>query len=313
MNLPEEIRNYRQLKLTLHRRIPADIAERWLSRIIPNNLHRLGEQGADDYLKRFGRNIREDKVVLMTIKAETEGCQDMADGFWKKAYTLRLEKPASKAKRTNKAPASIQPTEQKVVAIRSKDRSALREWWHEILRAHGRYSCYAIFLTLPSDVEALQYLTSYGNELNLIAGENCLVIVLSTTEFQRTGFDEGTWRKLVEEQTNDGHSVTVAQLFGIEFTKFPCLLLFQDVRSPEHVAITLTEMDAEQIATRMRLIFTVVQNAIRNKRKPLGELDKQQNIEFLKKTSRTVAIKIGGLAEMSFEKAMEAWMKVTIK
>ncbi len=149
-----------------------------------------------------------------------------------------------------------------------------------------------------------------------VGGFNAVVLfvllALSTTEFQRTGFDEGIWQKLVEEQTKNGHSVTVAQLFGIEFTKFPCLLLFQDIRSPEHIAITLTEMNAEQISTKLRFIFTVVQNAIMDKKKPLDELKKQQNIEFIKKKSRLVASKIGEIAEMTFEKAMEAWIKTKI-
>lgn len=81
MSLPEAIQNYKQLKLEFRRRVPADISDRWLSRIVPNKFHLLGEQGADDYLRRFGRNISEDKVVFLAIKAETEGYQDIANGF----------------------------------------------------------------------------------------------------------------------------------------------------------------------------------------------------------------------------------------
>jgi hypothetical protein len=310
MSLSEVIQNYRNLRLAFHRKVPQKIIYSWSTRIAPANFYSLGEKGADAFIK--GLRFSEDTLVYYAIQAETERYPEMADGFWKKAHALHLENPKSKAKRTNKTTASKPPTEQKVVTIKGKDRNALREWWHKILRTHGRYSCYAIFLTLPYDVEALRYLTSHGNELNLIAGENCLVIALSTTEFQRTGFDEGTWQKLVEEQTKNGHSVTVAQLFGIEFTKFPCLLLFQDIRSPEHIAITLTEMNAEQISTKLRFIFTVVQNAIMDKKKPLDELKKQQSIEFIKKTSRLVTSKLGELAEATFEKAMEAWIKTKI-
>ena len=340
MSLPEDIQKYRQTQLAFHTRVSADIVERWLSRIVPNNLHLLGEQGAEGYLARFGRNIGEEKTIHLAIKAEIEGYQDMADGFWKKAHSIQSDQSRSKAKGTSKSNASKQPAEPKsdvndlasignltnstevvigrdasakTVTIKSEDRNALREWWHEILRTHGRYSCYGIFLTLPSDLEVLRYLTDYGKELYLISGKNCLVIALSTTNFQRTGFDEGSWRKLVEEHTSEGHSVTVAQLFGIEFTQFPCLLLFQDIRSPEHIAIKLTEMTAEQIAAKMRLVFTVVQNAIKEKKKPLHELEKQQNIELLQKTGQIVASKLGGFAEKTFEKAMEAWINATIK
>ena len=199
------------------------------------------------------------------------------------------------------------------MVISNADRHSVREWWHEILRNHGHYSCYAIFLTLPSDTEALRYLTDYGRELNVISGENCLVIALSKTDFQRSGFEAGYWRRLVVEHTKEGHSVTVARLFGIEFTKFPCLLLFEDIRSPEHIAINLAGMTAEEIATRMRLVFAIVEIAVKDKRKPLPELEKQQNIEFLHKTGQSVASKVGGIAEKTFEKAMEAWISATIK
>ncbi len=83
------------------------------------------------------------------------------------------------------------------MVISNADRHSVREWWHEILRNHGHYSCYAIFLTLPSDTEALRY--------------------------------------------------------------------------------------------------------------------QQQNIEFLHKTGQSVASKVGGIAEKTFEKAMEAWISATIK
>ncbi|MEK6575574.1 MAG: hypothetical protein AABZ58_14795, partial [Chloroflexota bacterium] len=52
----------------------------------------------------------------------------------------------------------------------------LRRWWHEIQRLGGRYSCYAIFLVLPSDREAIRYLHEFGKELDLISGEDCLVV-----------------------------------------------------------------------------------------------------------------------------------------
>ena len=70
------------------------------------------------------------------------------------------------------------------------DHRSVREWWHDVLRNYGYYSCYAIFLALPSDKEIIRYLTDYGRELDLISGENCLVIALSKTDFRRSGFDK---------------------------------------------------------------------------------------------------------------------------
>jgi len=136
-----------------------------------------------------------------------------------------------------------------------KDKLALREWWHSILRDYGRYSCYAIFLALPSDKEIIRYLIDFGNEIDIISGEDCLVIALGKSEFRRSGFDEKIqqpsiperfsnfleemWSAAIKEQVSKGYSVKVAQLFNIEITKFPCLLIFQDIRSSDHALITL--------------------------------------------------------------------------
>lgn len=129
--------------------------------------------------------------------------------------------------------------------IQSTDRQSVRDWWHEILRDHGRYSCYGIFLVLPSDKKAIRYLTKYGRELHLISNENCLIIALSENEFRYSGFDARIWHELVDEHVNEGHSLKVAKLFDIDFDKFPCLVLFQNMRSPEHMLVALKGMEVD--------------------------------------------------------------------
>lgn len=89
MSLPKEIEHYRMICKALHRRVPAGIYERWVSRILARNLHILGEKGAEIYLKLYGRGISEGKVVNLARKAEIEGYQELANGFWKKAYSIQ--------------------------------------------------------------------------------------------------------------------------------------------------------------------------------------------------------------------------------
>jgi len=89
MSLPNDIENYRVSCKALHRKIPSGISERWVSRILERKLHIQGEKGAEIYLKLYGRNISEGKVVNLAIKAEIEGYQEMANGFWKKAYSIQ--------------------------------------------------------------------------------------------------------------------------------------------------------------------------------------------------------------------------------
>jgi hypothetical protein len=210
-----------------------------------------------------------------------------------------------------------------------QDKSALREWWHAILRNHGRYSCCAIFLVLPSDKETIRYLTDFGIELDLVSGENCLVIALSKDEFRRSGFDtaikkasvterissflEEMWNAAIREHVSDGYSVHVAQLFEIDLTDFPCLLVFQDIRSPKHVLITLKGMTAEEISEQMRSVFSIIRKAVADKENPVDALAQHRDSEALRKKGKTILTKVGSLAEKTFETAIETWVKVAIK
>jgi bifunctional non-homologous end joining protein LigD len=79
-------------------KIGADIAERWNNRVLARGLNKLGEAGATQYLADYGRGIAAPKVIALALKAEVEGCPDMARGFWKKAYALETgRQPAEDA------------------------------------------------------------------------------------------------------------------------------------------------------------------------------------------------------------------------
>ena len=66
----------------------ADIRSRWAARIVARNLHQQGKAGADAYLRDYGKGISTAKVIALAIQAETEGCTEVAHGFWEKAYEL---------------------------------------------------------------------------------------------------------------------------------------------------------------------------------------------------------------------------------
>lgn len=160
------------------------------------------------------------------------------------------------------------------------DKRFLREFWHDVLRSYGSFPCSAVFLLLPSDEEAFHYLTEYGKELDIISGENCLVLAFSESEFKDTKFSESNWRASVEEHTGEGFSAAVARLFDVDFTQFPSLLLFRDIRNPEHILVELKEMSAKEIATTMRSVFSIIDGAIKEYLDPLTELDKKLQLEI---------------------------------
>ena len=69
----------------------------------------------------------------------------------------------------------------KVVWHQMEDASDLRKWWHEVLRHHGSFACYAIILALPGDREIANYLIRSWEELDDISGDDCLVIFFSNS------------------------------------------------------------------------------------------------------------------------------------
>ncbi len=193
------------------------------------------------------------------------------------------------------------------------DRHLLRDWWHGILRDYERYSCYAIFLMLPFDKEAIRYLVNFGRELDLISGENCLLIALGKTEFRRSGFDEKAWNTTLEEYISEGYSIKVAQLFDINLLEFPCLVVFQDIRSPNHIVVTLKGLTVDQIATQMRSLFSVIQYASSNKQEPLGAIESHRDKENFLRRGNKIISKIRSFAGKTFEIAIEAWIKAIVK
>ena len=70
------------------KKIPADIIERWQERIVKHGWEAQGEAGARQYLAAYGKGIAAPKCVALARQAEAEGFDEIALGFWKKAYEL---------------------------------------------------------------------------------------------------------------------------------------------------------------------------------------------------------------------------------
>jgi hypothetical protein len=192
-------------------------------------------------------------------------------------------------------------------------RRALREWWFEIQRRFHDYSCYGIFLILPSDKEASRYLYEYGAELDTISRDSCVIIFLSDENFQRPKINSNEWQDTVKKHISIGGNTKIAQLFEIEYDKFPSLVLFEDIRSNRHVIVSLKDMSAEEIASKLRTVFSVTQKAVSNKQEPLQLLEKYRSNERLHKAGSSIMTGIRNLAGNTMETAIEAWVKATIQ
>lgn len=181
------------------------------------------------------------------------------------------------------------------------DKGSLRAWWHAILRLHGRYSCYALFLILPSDEEAFRYAKDYENEIDQISGNDCLIIALSDSFAKLAfGYEPYPWTTILSNQITR-HSADMARFFEIKYSELPCLILFDDIRSQRHVIITLKELNAKEIAQKMRSIFSVIHAALQKKRNPLEAVKASEIIGRY----QSVAGRVGEIAGKTFEKAVE--------
>ena len=70
------------------KKIKADIAERWQSRVVSAGLHTQGEDGAQVYLSNYGKGIGASKCLDLAFCALTEGAPEFANGMFKKAAQL---------------------------------------------------------------------------------------------------------------------------------------------------------------------------------------------------------------------------------
>jgi uncharacterized protein YukE len=192
---------------------------------------------------------------------------------------------------------------------------AIRNWWHNILGSQERYSSYSIFLVLPSDKEVIRYMDEFSKELDLISGNDSLVIVIGNTDVKVASpqLDKRDWKLAIDEHIAKGYSLKIADMFDISMTEFPCLILFQDIRSPEHVKVLLNDMSAEEIAVKMRAIFSVIHEAVKDHQNPLNALESQRNSDAFWDKGKSIVSSLRNIAEKTFEVAMEAWIKSVIK
>lgn len=191
-----------------------------------------------------------------------------------------------------------------------KNPSYVRKWWNRILHEHGHYSCYAFFLLLPSDEEARHYLREFGRELDLLSGEYCLVIGLTKDPIKKSS---PTLWTTVDREIFDGHSIAASEIFDISFDKFPCLLILEDIFSSDCIIIELRDMTTDEIARKVRLIFSIIKKAVSEKNSPLTAIESHRNKESFLKAGRKIIGEIHSLTGKTFETAIGAWIKTFVK
>lgn len=202
-----------------------------------------------------------------------------------------------------------------------KDSSALRAWWHEFLRTNGKFPVYAIFLLLASDKAASSYLRESGNEIHTLSGKYCAVIAFSEQHTAtniplepeiESRFSNLRWMYDAKEHVDKGYSVPIANMFGVEYTQFPAVILFNDIRSPEHTIVSLKGLSTYEISEKMRSIFSAIKYAVDTEQDPLDTIESLKQLEVIESKKQALQNKAGEVLNKTFEAAMSAWMKATI-
>ena len=196
--------------------------------------------------------------------------------------------------------------------------NALRDWWLGIKARSWEYQVYAFFLTLSSDKDALLYITEHIKELDAISGNDCLVLLLSQDVVYRHGLpadllDDDISASSLLPYDNAGLSPSVARFLEIPLQRLPCMVLFKDIRSSERAIVSLKGMSVQDISYELRETFDIVRDAIKGKKDIVKALIQNQKSEARQQTGKSVLQKIGIIASISYEKAIEALFDSLLK
>lgn len=94
LDIESDYQDWVKQNIETKKKVPSSIRKRWVERVIPRGLHQMGEGGALQYLADYGRGISSPKCIDLARQALAEGCEEMALGFFKKAYELETGRVA---------------------------------------------------------------------------------------------------------------------------------------------------------------------------------------------------------------------------
>jgi len=91
------------------------------------------------------------------------------------------------------------------------------------------------------------------------------------------------------------------------------LLLFQDIRSSNHILVKLRGLTTDELIVKLRIVFSTIQEALSNQQNPLLALKRQGNNERLRLKGQSIIGELRSLTGKTIETMMEALIKATIK
>jgi hypothetical protein len=184
-------------------------------------------------------------------------------------------------------------------------------WLNKILKGKKKYSCYAMFLLFPNDEGIIEYLSNSDNFLTLdsVSNSNCLISFITDRPVDITSIDASERKKEIKDYANNKFSIELAKGFKINMVDFPCILIFQNPQSVEHITVTLKGMKEKEIDDKLKAIFTVIQSAVGDQKDPVKVLVDQRNEEIFLHFAKPIISGLIDLGKTTVIAALQAVVK----
>lgn len=73
---------------SIHSSLYKDMENRWSRRTVKNGWDTMGEEGAKNYLNKYGKGIQDTKLIHLAIFAEKKNKTEYANYLWHKAMEI---------------------------------------------------------------------------------------------------------------------------------------------------------------------------------------------------------------------------------
>ena len=161
-----------------------------------------------------------------------------------------------------------------------------------------------------TDEAAIEYLIQYGNELDLLAGTDCVIFLQVESFVTPNPFSPLRFMPDLIEEVREGYSLETARYFEIDPDVLPCLVLFRELLSTEYILVTFQDMVAQAIAVQMRTLLSTIRRAINHKKNLLDVLEDQRITSKFQSAGRTIVGRIESIPNKTFQSAVENIFKI---
>lgn len=170
------------------------------------------------------------------------------------------------------------------------NRDEIKEWWHEFQRNYS-HPLYAVLLAGSSDREVVQLLLNHNDELDAISGSVCGFIFFRDLR-RRKNFEPYIYSEYSRRM------YPLARYIGIDFSKFPCILFFEQLDSGQYIHVSLQGLSQEEIIILVRKLMSHVRQS--KSSRPFDSLRRFKYSQTLVKSSKELGSNVLEIGKAAF-------------